>query len=61
MERRECKVRRVVSQGTPSYQNGHYEMTGEQGKRRSMFKVDVHLGEHATCEEALAAWPFEIA
>ena len=26
-----------------------------------MFKVDVHLGEHATPEEASATWPQEIA
>ena len=51
------KVRRVVSRGTPSYQLGHYEMTGKPGSRRSRFKVLVHLGEHATPPEAaLAAW-----
>ena len=50
------KVRRVVSRGTPSYQLGHYEMTGEPGARRSVFKVLVHLGEHATPEAALEAW-----
>jgi hypothetical protein len=50
------KVRRVVSRGTPSYQLGHYEMTGEPGARRSVFKVLVHLGEHAKPEAALAAW-----
>jgi hypothetical protein len=50
------KVRRVVSRGTPSHQLGHYEMTGEPGSRRSVFKVDVHLGEHATPEAAIAAW-----
>jgi hypothetical protein len=50
------KVRRVVSRGTPSYQLGHYEMTGKPGARRSVFKVLVHLGEHATPEAALAAW-----
>ena len=50
------KVRRVVSRGSPSYQLGHYEMTGEPGSRRSRFKVLVHLGEHATPEAALAAW-----
>jgi hypothetical protein len=50
------KVRRVVSRGTPSYQLGHYEMTGKPGSRRSRFKVLVHLGEHATPEAALAAW-----
>jgi hypothetical protein len=56
MERRKYKVRRVVSRGTPSYQLGHYEMTGEPGARRSVFKVLVHLGEHATPEAALEAW-----
>ena len=50
------KVRRVVSRGTPSYQFGHYEMTGEPGARRSVFRVLVHLGEHATPEAANAAW-----
>jgi hypothetical protein len=50
------KVRRVVSRGSPSYQLGHYEMTGEPGARRSVFKVLVHLGEHATPEAALEAW-----
>jgi len=50
------KVRRVLSRGTPSYQLGHYEMTGKPGSRRSRFKVLVHLGEHATPEAALAAW-----
>jgi hypothetical protein len=56
MDRRKYKVRRVVSRGTPSYQLGHYEMTGKPGARRSVFKVLVHLGEHATPEAALAAW-----
>ena len=50
------KVRRVVSRGTPSYQLGHYEMTGKPGARRSVFKVLVHLGEHETPEAALEAW-----
>ena len=50
------KVRRVVSRGSPSYQLGHYEMTGKPGARRSMFKVLVHLGEHETPEAALEAW-----
>jgi len=50
------KVRRVVSRGTPSYQLGHYEMSGKPGARRSVFKVLVHLGEHATPEAALEAW-----
>jgi hypothetical protein len=35
-------------------------MQGEQGKRRSVFKIDVHMGEYATAEDALAAWPKEI-
>jgi hypothetical protein len=60
MERREHKIRKVVSRGTPSYQLGHYEMQGEKGKRRSVFKVDVHLGEHATPEEAMEAWTEDI-
>ena len=50
------KVRRVFSRGSPSYQLGHYEMTGKPGSRRSVFKVLVHLGEHATPEAALEAW-----
>ncbi len=50
------KVRRVVSRGSPSYQLGHYEMTGKPGARRSRFKVLVHLGEHQTPEAALQAW-----
>src|SRR5215207_2821259 len=50
------KVRRVVSRGTPSYQIGHYQMTGEPGSRRSVFKVLVHLGEHESPEAALSAW-----
>jgi hypothetical protein len=50
------KVRRVVSRGTPSYQLGHYEMTGKPGSRRSVFKVLVHLGEHEAPEAALEAW-----
>jgi hypothetical protein len=54
------KVRRVVSRGTPSYQLGHYEMTGKTGARRSVFKVLVHLGEHATPEAALEAWRADI-
>ena len=35
-------------------------MMGENGKRRSVFKVDVHLGEHETAANALAAWSGEI-
>ena len=50
------KVRRVVSRGSPSYQLGHYEMTGKPGARRSVFKVLVHLGEHQTPEGALEVW-----
>lgn len=49
-----------MSRGTPSYQLGHYEMSGEKGKRRSVFKVDVHLGEHSTAEDALSAWSHEV-
>jgi hypothetical protein len=56
MERRKYKVRRVVSRGSPSYQLGHYEMTGKPGARRSVFKVLVHLGEYGTPEAALEAW-----
>lgn len=54
------KIRQSISRGTPSYQLGHYEMSGEQGKRRSIFKVDVHLGEHPTAEDALTAWTNEV-
>jgi hypothetical protein len=54
------KIRQSTSRGTPSYQLGHYEMSGDKGKRRSVFKVDVHLGEHPTAEDALAAWPQEV-
>ena len=60
MDRQEHRIRKVTSRGTPSYQLGHYEMQGPSGKRRSVFKVDVHLGEHATPEEALATWPQEL-
>jgi hypothetical protein len=35
-------------------------MQGEKGKRRSVFKVDVHLGEYATAEDALHVWPHKI-
>ncbi len=54
------RIRKSISRGTPSYQLGHYEMSGERGKRRSVFRVDVHLGEHATAEDALVAWPQEV-
>jgi len=54
------RIRKVTSRGTPSHQLGHYEMQGERCKRRSVFKVDVHLGEHAAPEDALAVWPHEI-
>jgi hypothetical protein len=54
------KVRRVVSRGSPSYQLGHYEMTGKTGARRSRFKVLVHLGDHQTPEAALSAWREDI-
>ena len=57
----EHKVRRVTSRGTLSYQYGHYAMQGERGERCSVFKVDVHLGEQATPDEALVAWPEEIS
>jgi hypothetical protein len=57
MDRQEGKIRRVVSRGTASYQLGYYEIQGSKGKSRSMFKVDIHVGEHATSDEALAAWP----
>ena len=61
MERqKKRKVRKVTSRGTPSYQLGHYEMKGEKGKRRSVFKVDVHLGQYETVEEALTNWPEEV-
>jgi hypothetical protein len=61
MERQtNSKVRKVTSRGTPSYQLGHYEMQGPPGKRRSVFKVDVHLGQYESVEEALAMWPEEI-
>lgn len=60
MKQREYKIRRVTSRGTPSYQLGHYEMTGEAGGRRSVFKVSVHLGEHATAEDAVSAWSEDI-
>jgi len=56
MERRKYKVRRVVSRGSPSYQLGHYEMTGKPGARRSVFRVLVHLGEYETPEAAATAW-----
>jgi hypothetical protein len=60
MERQNNKVRKVTSRGTPSYQLGHYEMKGGKGKRRSVFKVDVHLGQYESVEEALTNWPEEI-
>lgn len=60
MNQPERKIRQSISRGTPSYQLGHYEMSGEPGKRRSVFKVDVHLGEHATANEALTAWAEDI-
>jgi hypothetical protein len=50
----------VTSRGTPSFQLGHYEMQGKKGKCRSVFKVDVHLGEHRTPEAALASWPSKV-
>lgn len=54
------KTRKVRTGATASYQLGHYEMTGDPGSRRSVFKVDVHLGEYATADEALAEWPRQI-
>ena len=61
MERQNnSKVRKVTSRGTTSYQLGHYEMQGPPGKRRSAFKVDVHLGEYESPEIALAEWSQEI-
>ena len=60
VERQNCKVRKVTSRSTPSYQLGHYDMKGEKGKRRSVFKVDVHLGQYETVVEALTSWPEEI-
>ncbi len=35
-------------------------MKGPAGKRRSVFKVDVRMGEYASPEEALEEWPREI-
>jgi hypothetical protein len=55
------RIRRVKTEGTVSYQLGHYEMTGVPDYRRSVFKVEVHLGEYPTTEEAMLAWPLEIA
>ncbi len=60
MECQNSKVRKVTSRGTPSYQIGHYEMKGDKGKRRSVFKVDVHLGEYENPEVALDEWSQEI-
>jgi hypothetical protein len=60
MSERTRKIRKSISRGTPSYQLGHYEMIGDPGERRSAFKVDVHLGEYASAEEALSTWPGEI-
>jgi len=54
------KIRNSMSRGTPSYQLGHYEMIGDPGRRRSTFKVDVHLGLYASPEEALSTWPEEV-
>ncbi len=54
------KVRRVKTSGTVSYQLGRYEMRGKPNERRSAFKVEVHLGEYPTAEEALSAWPSQI-
>jgi hypothetical protein len=35
-------------------------MGGNKGKRRSVFKIDVHLGGYATLEAYLSAWSSEI-
>ncbi|HKH12343.1 MAG TPA: hypothetical protein VKA73_14470, partial [Rubrobacter sp.] len=35
-------------------------MSGEPGKRRSVFRVDVHLGEHPNVDEALTAWERDV-
>jgi hypothetical protein len=56
----EHRTRRVESRGTVSYQHGHYEMVGAPGRRRSAFKVDVHLGAYPTPEEAMAAWTDDV-
>jgi len=56
----EHRTRKVESRGSASYQHGHYEMVGAPGKRRSVFKVDVHLGAHETPEEAIAAWTNDV-
>lgn len=56
----EHRVRKVKTVGTTSYQLGRYEMSGNPGYRRSVFKVLVHLGEHPTPDDALAVWPGEI-
>jgi hypothetical protein len=31
-----------------------------QGKARSVFKVDVRLGEYAKAEDTVAVWPQEV-
>jgi hypothetical protein len=54
-------MRLSISRRTSSYQPGHYEISGQQGKRRSTFKDDAHLGEHAIADEASETWPTEIA
>ena len=55
------RVRRVVSRGTPSYQFGYYETRGDPGRKRSYFRVVVHLGEHETADQAARAWREDIA
>ncbi len=55
------KIRKVKTGETASYQLGRYEMRGEPGSRRSAFKVEVHLGEYPDAQEALTAWPIQIA
>jgi hypothetical protein len=54
------RIRKSISRGTPSYQLGHYEMSEEKGKRRSVFKVDVHSDEHVNADEALTAWTNDV-
>lgn len=60
MNRPAHRIRKSISRGTPSYQLGHYEMGGEEGKRRSVFKVDVRSGEHVNADEALTAWADDV-
>jgi hypothetical protein len=59
MDSRERKVHRVNSRELLAIVRPLRD-DGEPGQRRSVFKVVVHLGEHATREDALAAWPGEM-